>query len=261
MLETKDLRVSVDGKEVVSGVSLRFEPGKNYCLLGRNGSGKSSFASALMGHPKYEVTGGSATVDGKDLLAMAPEERSAAGIFLSFQNVPEVKGVRLGEYLRTVHNLHAARLAPGAAQLTPFVFRRFLKPMLAELEIPESFLDRDLNAGFSGGEKRKAEMLQLRLARPRYVILDEVDSGLDLDAFRSVAAMLAKMSGPEVCLVIITHYFTIIDTVSVDGVYVMDAGKIARAGCRDLAESIRKAGFGPDCGGCPMEGECPMKAA
>lgn len=252
MLDVKNLSASVDGKAILYGVSLNFEPGKNYCVLGKNGSGKSSLSSVLMGHPRYRVDGGSVTVDGKDLLVMNPEERSAAGLFLSFQNVPEVKGVRLGEYLRTVANTHVALKNSGTKALTPFVFRRFVAPFLKELDIAEAFLDRDLNAGFSGGEKRKVEMLQLRLIQPRYIILDEIDSGLDLDAFRAIAAMLAKMSGPEVSLIIITHYFTIIDTVSIDGVYLMEEGKIVQMGGRELAQDIRQNGFRKECLDCPL---------
>ena len=258
MLDVKDLTASVDGKTILRGVTLSFEPGKNYCLLGKNGSGKSSLSSVLMGHPRYRVDGGSVTADGKDLLAMSPEDRSAAGVFLSFQNVPEVKGVRLGEYLRTVANVHLAHRDASAKPLTPFVFKRFLAPFLQELDIPEAFLDRDLNAGFSGGEKRKVEMLQLRLIRPRYVILDEVDSGLDLDAFRTIAAMLAKMAGPEVSLIVITHYFTIIDTVPVHGVYLLEDGKVIRSGGRELAEEIRASGFRKECLECPLPCKEPL---
>jgi Fe-S cluster assembly ATP-binding protein len=173
---------------------------------------------------------------------MEPDERSSAGIFLSFQNIPEIKGVKLSEYLRTIFNIAekqrqtSPQSSPQGEEvateefqgLSPFMFKRFIKSHLAELQIDEAFLERDLNVGFSGGEKRKIEILQMKLIGPKYIILDEIDSGLDLDAFKTVATMLKSISSPENSIIIITHYFTILDYIDVDKVFVMKAGRIVK---------------------------------
>lgn len=175
---------------------------------------------------------------------MEPEERAAAGVFLSFQNITEIKGIKLIEYLRTIYNIHLGHKQPDTQPLTPFVFKRFITPMCEEFDIPMEFLDRDLNVGFSGGERRKLEVLQLKLIEPKYIILDEIDSGLDLDAFRMVAKMLADMSGPDNTFIIITHYFTILDHVAVDHVHVLENGKLKESGGSELADRIKEEGFG-----------------
>lgn len=243
MISISNLHAQVANTEILKWISLTVEKGKNTCILGKNGSGKSSLASIIMGNPLYTVTAGSVTLDGDDLLEMTPEERSLRGIFLSFQSVPEIKGVKVSEYLRTIYNLHLPRISPGTAPLSPVLFQRFVKPHLAACDIPESFLDRDLNVGFSGGEKRKLEVLQLKLIQPTYIILDEIDSGLDLDAFRLVAKMLADSASPEKSIIIITHYFDILDSISVDQVVVMRDGVIERSGWSELAREIREKGF------------------
>lgn len=230
MLTVKNLCVAISGKDILSDISLSFERGKNYCILGKNGSGKSSLSSVIMGHPAYEVTSGSITLDGEDVLAMEPEERSEKGIFLSFQSITEIKGIKLIEYLRTIYNIHLGHKKPDTQPLTPFVFKRLITPMCEEFDIPLEFLDRDLNVGFSGGERRKIEVLQLKLIEPSYIILDEIDSGLDLDAFRMVAQMLAQFSSPDNTVIIITHYFTILEHVSVDEVHIMRSGKLVESG-------------------------------
>jgi len=196
-----------------------------------------------MGNPTYEVTEGTLSLDGEDLLALSPEERSIKGIFLSFQNVTEIKGIKISEYLRTIYNLHLPRIAPGTNALSPMLFNRFIKPLLVSCDIPETFLERDLNVGFSGGEKRKLEVLQLKLLQPTYIILDEIDSGLDLDAFRLVAKMLSEFASPERSIIIITHYFEILDSIPVDQVVVMNRGIIARRGGAELSSEIRQKGF------------------
>ncbi len=243
MIEIKNLHAQVAESEILHGVDLSFEKGKNTCILGKNGSGKSSLASIIMGNPAYKVTDGTLTLDDENLLAMAPEERSLKGIFLSFQNVTEIKGIKVSEYLRTIYNLHLPRIAPGTNPLSPMLFSRFIKPILATCDIPESFMERDLNVGFSGGEKRKLEVLQLKLIKPTYIILDEIDSGLDLDAFKLVAKMLSESSGSETSIIIITHYFEILESFHVDQVVVMDSGVIARRGGTELASEIRQKGF------------------
>jgi len=196
-----------------------------------------------MGNPTYEVTEGTLSLDGEDLLALSPEKRSIKGIFLSFQNVTEIKGIKISEYLRTIYNLHLPRIAPGTNALSPMLFNRFIKPLLVSCDIPETFLERDLNVGFSGGEKRKLEVLQLKLLQPTYIILDEIDSGLDLDAFRLVAKMLSEFASPERSIIIITHYFEILDSIPVDQVVVMNRGIIARRGGAELSSEIRQKGF------------------
>lgn len=196
-----------------------------------------------MGHPKYEVTSGEITIDGEDLVEMEPDERSQAGIFLSFQNIPEIKGVKLSEYLRTIFNISSKNNNEDFTELSPFMFKRYIKSHLEELHIDEAFLERDLNVGFSGGEKRKIEILQMKLIGPKYIILDEIDSGLDLDAFKTVATMLQSLSNENNSIIIITHYFTILDYIDVDTVFVMKQGKVVKEGGKELAEEIKEKGF------------------
>jgi Fe-S cluster assembly ATP-binding protein len=236
MIQIKNLEVSAGDVEILKGVSLDFEAGKNYCLLWKNGSGKSTLSSVLMGHPKYEVTWWDITINGEDLTQMEPDERSQAGVFLSFQNIPEIKGVKLSEYLRTIFNISSKNHNDDFTELSPFMFKRFIKSHLTELQIEESFLDRDLNVGFSGWEKRKIEILQMKLIGPKYIILDEIDSGLDLDAFKTVATMLQSLSSSENSIIIITHYFTILDYIDVDKVFVMKDGLVVKEGWNELVE-------------------------
>ncbi len=243
MIEINNLHARVADTEILHGISLSLEKGKNTCILGKNWSGKSSLASIIMGNPTYEVIEWSITLDGADLLSMTPEKRSLAGIFLSFQNVPEIKGIKVIEYLRTIYNLHLPRLATWTKPLSPMLFRRFIWPIVVSCDIPESFLDRDLNVGFSGGEKRKLEVLQLKLLKPTYIILDEIDSGLDLDAFKLVANMLTESSNPDTSIIIITHYFEILENLWVDQVVVMKDGIISRQWGRELVSEIQKSGF------------------
>lgn len=258
MIKIENLEVSAGDVEIIKWVSLEFESGKNYCLLGKNGSGKSTLSSVLMGHPKYEVTSWTITIDWEDLIEMEPNERSNAGIFLSFQNIPEIKWVKLSEYLRTIFNIaekqrqtspqsspQGEEVAADEFQgLSPFMFKRFIKSHLEELQIEEVFLERDLNVGFSGGEKRKIEILQMKLIGPKYIILDEIDSGLDLDAFKTVATMLQSLSSSENSIIIITHYFTILDYIDVDEVFVMKGWKVVKQGGKELAKEISESGFG-----------------
>jgi len=243
MLSLKDIHVSVADTPIIKWVSLDFELGKNYCLLGQNGSWKSSLAAAIMGHPGYEVTSWDVSLDGVSIVDEAPENRSKKGLFLSFQNIVEIPWIRLGEYLRTIYNLHEERRNADFTALTPFVFNRFIKPICEEFHIDFSFLDRDLNVWFSWGEKRKIEMLQLKLINPKYIILDEVDSWLDVDAFRSIADMLKSLSSDENTIIIITHYFTILDYVKVDWVHILEEGKVHISGDMSLARTIQEKWF------------------
>ena len=243
MIEIKKLEVGVEEKQILKKVSLQFELGKNYCLLGKNWSGKSTLSSFLMGHPKYECISGEVSIDGENLLEKDPEERSAAGLFLSFQHVPEIKGIKLSEYLRTVYNIHLKQSNPDVKELSPFLFKRFVKKYLDNLHIDEKFLERDLNVGFSGWEKRKIEILQMKLIGPKYIILDEIDSGLDLDAFRAVAELLKELSNESNTLIIITHYFKILEYIDVDTVYVMKDGEVKATWDATLAKQISESGF------------------
>jgi len=243
MIEIKNLHVGVEDKEILRGVTLDFELWKNYCVLWKNGSGKSTLSSFLMWFPKYKHISGSISLQGENLLDMDPEERSKEGLFLSFQNVPEIKGIRLSEYLRTIYNIHLKQNNPDVQELSPFIFKRFIKKHLESLHIDEKFLDRDLNVGFSGWEKRKIEILQMKLIWPKYIILDEIDSGLDLDAFRAVAELLQSLSSDENSLIIITHYFKILDYIKVDKVYVMKDGELKKQGGPELAKEISESGF------------------
>ncbi len=243
MLEIDSLSVEVGGKSILAGISHKFESGKTYFLVGKNGSGKSSLALALMGHPKYKVTTGSLHLDGVKLDALSPTERAKKGIFLSLQNVPEIAGVKLGEYLRTIYNERLKREKPDTKAITPFIFRRFLKPFLEKLHIPESFLDRDLNVGFSGGEKRRIEMLQIELLEPRIVIVDEIDSGLDIEAFRDVVECLALIKNQDRTIIVITHNYRMAEQLSPDEVILMKDGQIEKLGGAELLKQFETQGF------------------
>ncbi len=245
MIKIKNLKVKVtwEKKEILKWVNLTFELWKNYCLLWKNWSGKSTLSSFLMWHPKYKYISWDVTLNWENLLDLNPEERSVKWLFLSFQNVPEIKGIKLSEYLRTIYNINLKNNSPEIKELSPFIFKRFIKKYLAELDIDEKFLDRELNVWFSWWEKRKIEILQMKLIWPKYIILDEIDSGLDLDAFRTIAEMLKALSSNENTLIIITHYFKILEFIDVDKVYVMKDWEIVKEGDMKLAKEISETGF------------------
>jgi Fe-S cluster assembly ATP-binding protein len=245
MIQIEKLAVQVanTGEKIIDDISLNFDLGKNYCLLWKNGSGKSTLSAVLAWSPKYEVTDGWIRIEWKDLLEMSPEERSQMGIFLSFQNVPEIPWVKMSEYLRTIYNQYLKYNSPDTPELSPFIFKRHIKKYLSDLEIDESFLERDLNVWFSGWEKRKLEILQMKLLSPKYIILDEIDSGLDLDAFRKVCELLKSIDTKENTLIIITHYFKILEYIDVDSVHIMKAGTLAKSWGKELVEQVMEWGY------------------
>ncbi len=245
MIKIKDLAVEVANthEKIIENISLDFDMWNNYCLLGKNGSGKSTLSAVLAGSPKYEVISGSVQIEWKDLLEMSPEERSQAWIFLSFQNVPEIPGVKMSEYLRTIYNQYLKYNSPDTPELSPFIFKRHIKSFLADLDIDENFLDRDLNVWFSGWEKRKLEILQMKLLSPKYIILDEIDSWLDLDAFRKVCELLKSIDTKENTLIIITHYFKILEYIDVDSVHILKAWTLAKSWGKELVEQVMEEGY------------------
>lgn len=237
MLSIKNLVVSVDGKTVVDGLSYDFPQWKNVCVLWKNGSGKSSLALTIMGHPSYEVESWSILLDGEDFLDMEPNERAHAWVFLAFQSIPEVKGVKLFEFLRTIYNTTHQKKESFVS------FKKIVLPLLEELWIDKEFLRRELNVGFSGGERRKIEILQLKLLQPKYILLDEVDSGLDVDAFKAVAGLLKELNTPERGFIIITHYFSILDYLPVDEVIVLEQWKLVAQWGSEIAQKVREWWF------------------
>lgn len=232
----ENLHVSREGVEIVKGASLTIKPGEVHALMGPNGSGKSSLANALMGHPKYAITAGKVILDGADITAAPPDERARAGLFLSMQYPPEIPGVTVSNFLRTAVN--AKREKPiGVVE-----FHRALKEKMAELKIDGAFGGRNLNEGFSGGEKKRAEILQLMMLGPKYAILDETDSGLDVDALKIVADGI-NAARTDMGVLLITHHLKILSLLAPDAVHVMSAGRIAASGGRELAEKIEREGY------------------
>ena len=235
------LRVSVEGTEILKGIDLVVEPGRVHALMGPNGSGKSTLALALAGHPKYTVDAGTATLDGTDLLALAADKRAKAGLFLSFQYPAAIPGVTVANFLRS------ARQAVHPDDLTPAKFRKLIFDLLEILEMDPSFLGRYVNDGFSGGEKKRLEMMQLAVLAPKYAILDETDSGLDVDALRAVGRSVNAMRDSEATkdagYLIITHYPRILEHIAPDVVHVMIDGRIVKRGDAKLAHRIEREGY------------------
>lgn len=240
-LHIRDLRVSVAGNHILKGINLDVEPGRVHALMGPNGSGKSTLAFSLTGHPGYQLDGGTATMDGQDLLALPADKRARAGLFLSFQYPAAIPGVKVANFL------HAARQAVRPGDLTPAKFRALLMEKLETLDMDPGFLGRYLNDGFSGGEKKRLEMLQLAVLAPKYAVLDETDSGLDVDALRavgeSVNALRRSNEGEQTGFLIITHYPRILAHITPDVVHVMVDGRIVKEGGADLAHRIEREGY------------------
>ena len=237
MLKITNLSAQVENKEILHSISFNFQSGKNYCILGKNGSGKSSLAMLITGNPKYEITDGTIELDGQVLNEMSPDERARAGIFLTFQNIPEIPGVKLFEFLKSIYD------AKAEIPSTFLSFKKIIEPLMQELEIPKDFLWRDLNVGFSWGEKRKIEVLQIKLLNPKYIILDEIDSGLDVNAVRQVAELLETTNTPDNSFIIITHLFEMLQNLPLEQVLVLEKGVIKQVWGRELIEKVKKDGF------------------
>lgn len=238
LLEITDLHVQVEGKEIIKGLNLSLGRGEVHVLMGPNGAGKSTLVNAIMGHPKYKITGGSIWFDGEDITASRTDERAKKGIFLSFQNPEEIPGITVENFLRT------ARSAVTGKPLRVFAFKDELKQRMDELQMDTAYASRYLNVGFSGGEKKKDEILQMLMMNPKLAILDETDSGLDVDAVRIVSRGVSKFRNEQNSLLIITHNTNILDEIKADTVHVLRDGQIIKTGDAGLIDEIDRSGFG-----------------
>jgi Fe-S cluster assembly ATP-binding protein len=240
-LKIEDLHVTVEEKEILKGVNLTIKQGEIHALMGPNGSGKSTLSFTIMGHPKYVVTKGKISLDEKNVLEMPVDERAKKGLFLSFQYPSEITGVTLSNFMRTAYNeIMSYR---GKEKLGVMDFMKLLYEKMAILKMDKEFARRYLNVGFSGGEKKRAEILQMAVLEPKYAILDETDSGLDVDALKIVAGGVKKISGPNIGVVIITHYQRILHYIKPDFVHIMSDGRIIKSGTSELAKEIEKKGY------------------
>ena len=241
LIEIKDLHAKIDDQPILNGVNLTIREGEIHALMGRNGSGKSTLSKILAGHPAYSVTSGSVSYRGEDLLELEPEERSRSGVFLSFQYPIEIPGVSNLEFLRVSSN--ARRVAEGKEELDTFEFEDFIKEKLDIVQMNPAFLERSVNEGFSGGEKKRNEILQMALLDPKIAILDETDSGLDIDALRIVSSGVNQLANAENATLLITHYQRLLELIIPDYVHVMAAGQILRTGGKELALELEKSGY------------------
>ncbi len=242
MLEIKGLTAEVDGKPILKGIDLVVPQGEVHAIMGPNGSGKSTLSYVLSGRDGYEVTGGTALFHGQDLLAMEPEERAAAGVFLAFQYPVELPGVGNATFLRTA--LNAIRRAKGEGELDAMQFLKLARERMKSLSMNDEMLKRGVNVGFSGGEKKRNEILQMALLQPKLAILDETDSGLDIDALKIVADGVNAMRGPNFSALVITHYQRLLDYIVPDRVHVLMGGRIVRSGGPELAKELEAQGYG-----------------
>ena len=243
MLEITNLHVTVDGKEILRGIDLAVKTGEVHAIMGPNGSGKSTLAYVLAGRDGYEVTHGEVLYEGRDLLGLAPEERAREGIFLGFQYPVEIPGVAGMNFLKSATN--AIRRHRGEPELDAIDFLKLAREKAALLEIDDSLLQRALNVGFSGGEKNRNEILQMAMLDPRLAVLDETDSGLDVDALRIVADGINRLRGPERAILMITHYHRLLGLVAPDHVHVLAAGRIVKSGGAELALEVEDTGYAP----------------
>ena len=242
MLEIKGLTAEIDGKPILKGIDLVVPQGEVHAIMGPNGSGKSTLSYVLSGRDGYEVTGGEALLNGQDLLAMEPEERAAAGVFLAFQYPVELPGVGNATFLRTA--LNAIRRAKGESELDAMQFLKLARERMKALSMNDEMLKRGVNVGFSGGEKKRNEILQMALLQPKLAILDETDSGLDIDALKIVSEGVNAMRGPNFSALVITHYQRLLDYIVPDRVHVLMGGRIVRSGGPELAKELEAQGYG-----------------
>jgi Fe-S cluster assembly ATP-binding protein len=242
MLSVKGLKANVDHKEILKGLDLEVGAGEVHAIMGPNGSGKSTFAHVLSGREGYEVTGGSVTFDGEDLLDLEPEERARLGLFLAFQYPVELPGVNNTYFLKAA--LNAIRKSRGEEELDAVSFMRLMKERLKILHLDDTLLKRPVNVGFSGGEKKRNEIFQMALLEPKLAILDETDSGLDIDALRIVADGVNALRSPERSMIVVTHYQRLLDYIQPDHVHVLSGGRIIRSGGKELALELEERGYG-----------------
>jgi Fe-S cluster assembly ATP-binding protein len=238
MLEIKDLHAEIDGKEILKGLNLEVKRGEIHALMGPNGSGKSTLANVIMGNPKYKITSGKILFDGEDITEMSPDERAKKGLFLSFQYPSEVSGITISNFLRSALN------SVREEKISVLDFKKLIEEKLKILNTDRNFAQRYLNEGFSGGEKKKSEILQLAILNPKIAILDETDSGLDIDALRAVANGVNNIMSEENAILIITHYKRILEYIRPDKLSIMIDGKIALEGDGELVDELEKRGYG-----------------
>ncbi len=245
LLEVRDLKVDIEGKAILKGTNLNVKQGEIHALMGPNGSGKSTLAYTIAGHPKYHVAGGDILLDNESLLPLSPDLRAQKGIFLAFQYPVEVGGVGLFNFLRMAYNATKGvdTKTKGADYISSLKFKEIMNENLKLLKMDDSFMTRYLNEGFSGGEKKKCEILQLAVLRPKIAVLDETDSGLDIDALRIVADGVNSLSGPDMGFLIVTHYSRILRYIKPDWVHILLGGKVVISGGAELAEELEKEGY------------------
>ena len=241
VLEVRGLRANVNGVEILKGLDLTVKRGEIHAIMGLNGSGKSTFSKVLAGHSAYEVTGGTVLFEGKNLFELAPEERARAGVFLAFQYPIEIPGVANSQFLRLTYNTVQAER--GNDELDPLEFDDFVREKMKLLKMSPDFLDRSVNEGFSGGEKKRNEILQMALLEPRLAILDETDSGLDIDALRIVSNGVNQLANKDNAMILVTHYQRLLDYIVPDFVHVMEAGRIIKTGGKELALELETRGY------------------
>lgn len=241
MLEIKNLHAAIDGKDILKGISLSVPRGQVHAIMGPNGSGKSTLSYVMAGREEYEVTDGSVTLNGKDLLGMPPEERAAAGMFLAFQYPIEIPGVQTTTFLKTAVN--AVRKTRGEPEMDALTFLKTLKAKAEKLGVSDEMLKRPLNVGFSGGEKKRMEILQMAMLEPCFAVLDETDSGLDIDALKIVADGVNALRAPDRSFLVITHYQRLLDYIVPDVVHVLSKGKIVKSGGAELAKELESTGY------------------
>jgi Fe-S cluster assembly ATP-binding protein len=241
MLKIENLHATIDGKQILNGLTLEIPQGEVHAIMGPNGSGKSTLSYVLAGREGYEVTEGSVTFHGQDLLAMEPEERAVAGVFLAFQSPVELPGVGNANFLRTA--LNAVRRARGESDLDAMQFLKTARARMKVLNMPEEMLKRNVNVGFSGGERKRNEMLQMAMLSPKFAVLDETDSGLDIDALKMVADTVNSLRGPDFSALVITHYQRLLNHIVPDRVHVLAAGRVVRSGGPELAQELEATGY------------------